>query len=171
MESNIQAFIEEIKTALQLRESQATRLLIKDVEFRLGEELVFYRSENRDIRHQLIKILENDDIIVGVIKTTDYMNWEIAEEYQEFIQLAVQFKKFVDKETYKRAKQYDGKKLIITHIIRPKVTLEDIMKMDKQSFARVLLRVRDLETFRRYDILQVLGFDSQKLMELYKKLF
>jgi len=170
-EMQITKIIEEIKTALQLRESPATKLLIKDIEFKLGEELVFYRSEGREIRHQLIRILENDDIIVGIIKTKDWTNYEIAEEYIEFIQVAIQFKRFVDKEIYKKAKQYEERKVVIKHDIKTKITLEDVMKMDKVSFAKVYGIVRDLEFFKKWEVLKALGFDSKKLEELYKKLF
>jgi len=81
---------------------------------------------------------------------------------------------FVDKETYKKAKQYEERKTIITHTIKQKITLKDlediIARKDKKAFAEILAKVRDLEFFKKYEVLHALGFDSKKLLELYKNL-
>jgi len=165
---NIEELKEELKRNLELKDSNTERILINNIEYKLNEELNYYTSENLEIKHKLVKVLENDKVIVSIIEITMKSNNIISERRKILYIIKSKFKTFVEKEYYKKVKQYEDKKYILEDTLNMKINSKEELKEfirqhkdNKQLISQIYLNLRnDRELIKILNINDIKELDA-----------
>jgi len=173
MTGEIEKLIEELKKELLVSESNLEYFKINDVLLRLNEEINYYKDETLEIKHKLIKILENDNIVIYIVESTKKSDYFIATEIKRICKIYAKFKKYVDKEYYKKVKRYENEEYIIEHRLDLKVNnkeeLKEFLKQhknDKRVLTRVLLSIDNNEELKKALNIK----DRNELYEIFKSI-
>ena len=97
----------------------------------------YFRGEKFTYRVRLVKVLENDKVIIGIAKAEIIQKGDLLYDfYDEQYEVHAQFKKWVDKEYYKKVKEVERiYKIEVERNVRG-TTLEELEKIARDVIAK-----------------------------------